>query len=111
MKLSNLIGALGVSAMKQRHWAKVFDLLKEVPPSSLDTMTLQMLLDMGAAEFIGNIDDISGAAQGEEQIEKTLAGVKERWGEIDFVVIPYRDFKDKFLISEVDDLIMLLEDD
>jgi hypothetical protein len=27
------------------------------------------------------------------------------------VVIPYRDFKDKFLISEVDDLIMLLEDD
>jgi len=66
MKLSNLIGALGVSAMKQRHWAKVFDLLKEVPPSSLDTMTLQMLLDMGAAEYIGLIDDISGAAQGEE---------------------------------------------
>lgn len=40
MKLTSLIGALGVTAMKQRHWIKVFDLLKEVPPSSLDTMTL-----------------------------------------------------------------------
>jgi dynein heavy chain len=70
-----------------------------------------MLLDMGAAEYISQIDDISGAAQGEETIEKTLEGVKERWAENAFVVIPYREFKDKFLISEVDDLIILLEDD
>jgi dynein heavy chain len=40
-----------------------------------------------------------------------LQGIKDRWAEVDFFVIPYRDFKDKFLISEVDDLIMLLEDD
>jgi len=37
--------------------------------------------------------------------------VKQRWAEISFTVIPYRDFKDKFLIADVDDLIMLLEDD
>ena len=110
-KYKSLIAALGVSAMKSRHWAKVFDLLKEVPPASMDSMTLQQLLDMGAGNFISAIDDISGAACGEEQIEKTLAGVVERWWENAFVVIPYRDFKDKFLISEIDDLIMKLEDD
>jgi len=110
-KYKNLIAALGVSAMKSRHWAKVFDLLKEVPPASMDSMTLQQLLDMGAGNFINPIDDISGAACGEEQIEKTLAGVIERWNENTFVVMPYRDFKDKFLISEIDELIMKLEDD
>jgi len=52
--------------MKSRHWAKVFDLLKEVPPASMDSMTLQQLLDMGAGNFINPIDDISGAACGEE---------------------------------------------
>jgi len=30
-----LIAALGVSAMKHRHWAKVFELLKENMPSNL----------------------------------------------------------------------------
>ena len=66
---------------------------------------------MGAGSYINEIDDISGAACGEEQIEKTLAGVVERWQENAFEVIPYRDFKDKFLISEIDELIMKLEDD
>ena len=39
-KYKTLIAALGVTAMKTRHWAKVFDLLKEVPPASMDNMTL-----------------------------------------------------------------------
>ena len=51
--------------MKTRHWVKVFDLLKEPLPANMDAMTLQNLLDMGAADFISAIDDISGAAQGE----------------------------------------------
>jgi dynein heavy chain len=106
-----LIAGLGVPAMKPRHWLKVFELLKEPVPPNLESMTLQSLLDIDAAKYSDEIDDISGAAQGELQIETQLGEVKERWDELEFVVIPYRDFKDKFLISGVDDLIMQLEDD
>jgi len=74
-------------------------------------MKLQELLDFKADDFITEIKEISDYAGGEEQIEKKLKEVVERWAETLFVIIPYRDFKDKFLISEVDDLIMLLEDD
>lgn len=67
---------------------------------------------MDAAKYEHEIDEISGAACGELQIETQLEEVKRRWDEeMEFVVIPYRDFKDKFLISGVDELIEQLEDD
>ncbi len=56
-------------------------------------------------DHIEEIEDISGAAQGELQIENTLKIVKDRWEEINFVVISYRDSKDRFVITEVDDLV------
>jgi dynein heavy chain len=74
-------------------------------------MKLHELLEFKADEFEGEISDISGTAQGEEKIEKQLAEVVERWSKLEFSIMPYRDFKDKFLITEVDDLIMALEDD
>jgi dynein heavy chain len=104
--IKKLISALGVEAMQPRHWVKVFDLLKEAVPISLESMTLSSLLQLDAAKYEQEIDDISGAAQGEAQIENALKDVRERWAELPFEVIPYRDFKDKFLISGVDDLIM-----
>jgi hypothetical protein len=39
-KNKRLIAAVGVSAMKPRHWVKVFDLLKEPVPQNLESMTL-----------------------------------------------------------------------
>lgn len=105
-RIKKLIAALGVPAMKARHWVKVFDLLKEPPPPNPESMTLQSLLDVDAGKYEQEIDDISGAACGELQIETSLEEVKKRWDELEFVVIPYRDYKDKFLISGVDELIM-----
>lgn len=40
-----------------------------------------------------------------------MKSVKERWQGINFVVVPYRDSKDRFIIAEVEDLITQLEDD
>jgi len=37
--------------------------------------------------------------------------VVERWEEVNFTVISYRDSKERFVITEVEDLITLLEDD
>jgi len=57
------------------------------------------------------IEDISGAAQGEMQIEQTMKIVADRWEEINFTVIGYRDSKDRYIIADVEDLITQLEDD
>ena len=41
---------------------------------------------------------------------KTVAEIKAIWDTLAFVVTPYRDTKDRFYITEVDELIALLED-
>lgn len=37
--------------------------------------------------------------------------VQDRWDEINFTVVNYRDSKDRFIITDVEDLITQLEDD
>ena len=37
--------------------------------------------------------------------------VQDRWDEINFTVIGYRDTKDRFIIADVEDCITQLEDD
>jgi dynein heavy chain, axonemal len=109
----NLILALGSKAMMTRHWNKVYTVLEApVTNSSIQTITLNTLTEeYHAMEHLEEIEDISGAAQGELQIQNTLNGVIQRWEEINFVVISYRDSKERFVITEVEDLITLLEDD
>jgi len=109
----NLILALGSKAMMTRHWNKVYTVLEApVTNSSIQTITLNTLTEeYHAMEHLEAIEDISGAAQGELQIQNTLNGVIQRWEEINFVVISYRDSKERFVITEVEDLITLLEDD
>ena len=37
--------------------------------------------------------------------------VQDRWEGIDFVVVSYRDSKDRFIITEIEELVTILEDD
>jgi len=69
----NLITALGSKAMLHRHWIKVYAVL-ETPAPNLDVgITLSDLIDnYNAMDHLDEIEDISGAAQGEMQIENTM---------------------------------------
>lgn len=49
-------------------------------------------------------------ASGEATIEQTLNGIIELWKQTSFVVVNYRDTKDRFIIAEVEDTITQLED-
>lgn len=66
---------------------------------------------MSALEHIDEIEDISGAAQGERSILNTLSEVKKRWEDISFTVVQYREIKDRYIITDVEDLVTQLEDD
>lgn len=41
----------------------------------------------------------------------TLSEVKKRWEDISFTVVQYREIKDRYIITEVEDLVTQLEDD
>lgn len=71
--MRNLILALGSRAMLHRHWIKIYALL-ETPAPNLDVgITLQSLVeDLSAMDKLDDIEDISGGAQGEMQIENTM---------------------------------------
>jgi hypothetical protein len=39
------------------------------------------------------------------QIEQTMKVVEERWSTIDFTVVSYRDSKERFIITDIEDLV------
>ena len=61
--------------------------------------------DHNAMDYLEDIEDISGGAQGEMYIEQTMKVVEERWSAIDFTVVSYRDSKDRFIITDIEDLV------
>mgnify|MGYP006076411607 FL=1 len=49
-------------------------------------------------------------AAGEASIMETIRQIKELWDEQSFVCRQYRDTKDRFFITEIDELMQNLED-
>jgi dynein heavy chain len=51
------------------------------------------------------IEEISAQASGEATISSTLNDIIALWKETYFTVMGYRDTKDRFIITEIDDII------
>jgi dynein heavy chain len=111
---NGLITWLGNKAMRTRHWEKVYALTKQ-PFGGLDMgsggITFNRLLEDGADQFKDEIEEISGQAQGEKQIEDTMQEIKDKWAELNFTVTDYRGSKERFIVKEVEEVITVLEDD
>ena len=50
------------------------------------------------------IEEISSKASGEAQIEFSLEAICKKWEELLFIVNPYRDSKDKFILGSVEEI-------
>lgn len=74
------------------------------------SFTFQQLLDEGLADHKEKVEETSAQATGEATITATIEEIKKIWDELCFVVMNYRDTKDRFLITEIDDIITQLED-
>lgn len=106
----DLFIAFGNKAMQARHWKQVGQVLNTT--ISLDLgLTFHRLIADGAENFKDEIEEISGAASGEAQIEEQMNQISDRWDDTIFTVANYRDTKDRFIIKEVEEVITLLEDD
>lgn len=110
--MKELILDLGNKALLERHWIKIFALLPEgtaYAPSR--TFTLNELINDGILEVKEKVSEISGLASGEFAISQALEEVKVTWADMEFNVVPYRDFKDKFILGAIEEIMIQLEDD
>jgi len=107
----NLIVALGNKALEEKHWEKIFHLIEQPKPSSLNTFNLQFLVENGILKEFERVDEISAFASGESTINTALNEISNFWAnEALFTVLSYRDSKDRFIIGDVEDTIAQLED-
>jgi len=101
-----VIRNLASKALKPRHWISLSDKMG-VSIEVDEDLTLQGLLDMKAADFIEEIQEICVAAEKEFGLENNLQAMKEEWNSIEFEVKPY---KDTYLVGGIDEIISLLDD-
>lgn len=95
--------------MQEKHWIKVWALVGG-PPGTLLNFNLNQLLEHGIDAHFERVEAISAFAAGEAAILKTVGEISVAWEETAFTVRPYRDTKDRFFITEIDDLVTQLED-
>jgi len=74
------------------------------------SFTFQQLLEDGIADHKEKVEEISAQASGEATITSAISEIVGVWAELCFVVMNYRDSKDRFLLTEVDEVITQLED-
>lgn len=95
--------ALHNRALKDRHWNKVFDAIGTQLIRD-GTFTLQVLLDAKVQEFKDSIVQISTEATQELALEELLAKVQSKWVDIDFVILPYKEVKDCYILGGIEDV-------
>ena len=95
--------------LKPRHWDK----LQESTGKQLvkdESFTLNKLFSIFIFDFKEVIGQISGQASSEATLEEMLSKVARAWSETEFIVLPYRDYKDVFILGGIEDIQTQLED-
>jgi len=80
--------------------------LLETPPVNVINFTLAQLLQQGIDNHLEKVEDISAFAAGEAGILKTVTDIQEQWEGTAFTCRGYRDTKDRYFITEIEDLLL-----
>ncbi|CAI2733353.1 unnamed protein product [Schistosoma spindalis] len=98
------------SSLKPRHW-KMLEELIGFQMSELETpLSLGYLNELKAFNKAEQIQEISGQASSESSLEMLLKKVEESWKSTEFIVLPYKDSKDVFIIGGTDEIQQLWDD-
>ncbi|KAI9346257.1 dynein heavy chain and region D6 of dynein motor-domain-containing protein [Obelidium mucronatum] len=96
-------------SLKTRHWDKIQEILGK-PLIRDETLTLEKLIEQRIFDFKEDISNTSGQASSEAALEEMLSKVVKLWSDTEFIVLPYRDSKDVFILGAIDDIQTALED-
>lgn len=103
-----VIVALGNKDLKPRHWKQVFEMLGMT--QNTKNFTLSELIANGVLDKKEQVEEISGRASGEAAIELQVESIQKKWQEMNFIVLNYKEQKDKFILGAVDEIIQTLDD-
>ena len=95
--------------LRPRHW-EVIEQVLEYQFTEEDPITLGKLVDIDAFRHTEALEEISGQASSEASLDSILNKVKDSWKTMEFVVLPYKDYKDVFILGGTDDIQVLLDD-
>lgn len=97
-------------ALKVRHWDKIQDTIGKSISRDDESFTLGKLMEMRIFDFKEEINSVSGQAGSEAALEEMLARIVKVWSEAEFVIAPYREYKDVFILGTVEEIQTILED-
>eukprot|EP00955_Chlamydomonas_euryale_P103513 365498-Chlamydomonas_euryale.AAC.1 len=90
LEMLPLFQALASKAMRDRHWAEVQKITGHDLNLAEDVFKLQHLLDCNILQYQEDVEDLTGAAVKEEQIEVKLGALEQDWAQINLVFADYK---------------------
>ncbi|GFO48619.1 dynein heavy chain 6, axonemal [Plakobranchus ocellatus] len=96
--------------LKKRHWDLIQEALNYKFEKSAPPLTLGLLVDIKAFDKADAMQEISGMASSQAALEAILKKVVDAWKAIEFPTVPYKDYKDVYILGNVDDIQQLLDD-
>eukprot|EP01052_Picozoa_sp_SAG31_P002976 SAG31_NODE_109_length_24587_cov_111.480848_7_plen_3254_part_00 len=106
-----VIGDLRNDALKDRHWEKIERIIgNSIPRDKPEEFKFGTLLDFKVMHYKEQISVISTEATQEDMLETMLAEVTAIWTAAEFVLNPYKDQKDVYVLAGIDDIMLLLDD-
>eukprot|EP00906_Rhabdomonas_costata_P002873 RCo004476 len=111
-----VIQCLRNPALQKHHFAKIDEIVQRELSKEPD-YTLGVLIELKVMDLKDDIQNVSNTATQEAALEDLLAKVQKLWTgggvgakPVEFIVSPYKDFKDVYVLGAVDDVITQLED-
>lgn len=96
--------------LKPRHWENIRQVLNREINIEDPEFTLNTLIQMKVNDFKDEIGEIALKANKESELEKQLKLTLEPWQNQEFVIVSHKNQKDVYILSELDDVIQLLDD-
>lgn len=96
-------------SLRKRHWDQIHSLI-EFTPDNENPLTLGKLVEIDAFQHAEKLLEISGQASSEASLEVILKKVEDSWKSLDFVVLPYKESKDVFILGGTDEIQQNLDD-
>ncbi|CAH8871669.1 unnamed protein product [Trichobilharzia szidati] len=96
--------------LKPRHWKMLEDLIGFQMSELEEPLNLGFLNELKAFQKVEQIQEVSGQASSEASLESLLKKVEDSWKSTEFIVLPYKDSKDVFIVGGTDEIQQLWDD-
>jgi dynein heavy chain len=98
------------SAMRERHWNKIMDLISKTFDPKSSEFTLDMISDLSLDQHAESISATSAAATKELIIEQGLKNIDLAWKTMELDIVVYKEERGYYKIRSTDAVFELLED-